>query len=111
MRVIKYFIRMQRLFFPLGLTFDDVLLLPGFSDFSRADINLSTNLTRKIKISLPLVSAPMDTVTESKLAISLAEKGGIGIIHRNLTIQNQAKEVVKVKQSRLADSANSPQVS
>lgn len=86
---------------PIGLTFDDVLLLPGYSDFSRQDINLSTNLTRHIKLSIPFVSAPMDTVTESKLAIALAKLGGIGIIHRNLTIENQAKEVKKVKAQKL----------
>lgn len=87
--------------FPLGLTFDDVLLLPGYSDFSRSDINLSTNLTKKIKLSLPFVSAPMDTVTESELAIELAKLGGIGIIHRNLSVENQASEVLKVKKERL----------
>lgn len=86
---------------PIGLTFDDVLLLPGYSDFSRQDINLSTNLTRHIKLSIPFVSAPMDTVTESKLAISLAKLGGIGIIHRNLTIEDQVKEVKKVKAQKL----------
>ncbi|MCL5970917.1 MAG: IMP dehydrogenase [Patescibacteria group bacterium] len=85
--------------FPQGLTFDDVLLLPNYSDFSRSDIDLSTNLTKKIKLSLPFVSAPMDKVTESKLAIALAKLGGIGIIHRNLTIEDQAKEVKKVKQA------------
>ncbi len=86
---------------PTGLTFDDVLLLPGYSDFSRSQIDLSTNLTRKIKLSIPFVSAPMDTVTEAKLAAVLAKLGGIGIIHRNLTIGDQAREVEKVKKQRL----------
>lgn len=87
--------------FPLGLTFDDVLLLPGYSDFSRSEINLSTNLTKKIKLSLPFVSAPMDTVTESELAIELAKLGGIGIIHRNLSIKDQAGHVRIAKQKKL----------
>ncbi len=87
--------------FKLGITFDDVLLLPGYSDFSRADIDLSTNLTRNIKLTLPLVSAPMDTVTESKLAIALAQLGGIGIIHRNLTVEAQAKQVELVSKKKL----------
>lgn len=85
----------------IGLTFDDVLLLPSYSDFTRAEIDLSANFTRKIKLSIPLVSAPMDTVTESKLAIALASMGGIGIIHRNLTIEDQAKEVKIVKNKKL----------
>lgn len=85
--------------FPIGLTFDDVLLLPGYADFSRQDIDLSIHLTKKIKLSLPFVSAPMDTVTESKLAIALAQLGGIGIIHRNLSVENQASEVQKVKKA------------
>lgn len=84
-----------------GLTFDDVLLIPGYSDFTRSDINLSTQLTKKIKLSIPFVSAPMDTVTESSLAIALAELGGIGIIHRNLTIGDQVKEVAEVKKRKL----------
>ncbi len=88
--------------FKLGITFDDVLLLPGYSDFSRSDITLDTFLTKNIKLSIPLVSAPMDTVTEAKLAIALAKLGGIGIIHRNLTIANQAMEVSKVKKIRSA---------
>lgn len=91
----------QKSALPLGLTFDDVLLLPGYSDFSRSQINLSTQLTKKIKLSIPFISAPMDTVTESKLAITLAKLGGIGIIHRNLTIENQVKEVKKVKVQKL----------
>lgn len=91
----------QKSILPLGLTFDDVLLLPGYSDFTRDQINLSTNLSKNIKLSLPVVSAPMDTVTESRLAISLARLGGIGIIHRNLTIEKQAEEVLKVKKLKL----------
>lgn len=85
----------------LGLTFDDILLLPGYSDFSRADIDLSSQLTKKIKLSIPFISAPMDTVTESKLAIALGKLGGIGIIHRNLTVSNQVEEVLKVKKEKL----------
>lgn len=87
--------------FQFGLTFDDILLMPGYSNFSRKDINLSTQLTKRIKLSIPLVSAPMDTVTESKLAIELAKLGGIGIIHRNLSIDKQALEVKKVKDKKL----------
>lgn len=82
-----------------GLTFDDVLLIPGGSTFKRSDISLRTKLTKKLSIDIPLVSAPMDTVTESALAITLCELGGIGIIHRNLTVEAQADEVKKVKQA------------
>lgn len=80
-----------------GLTFDDILLRPGYSDFKRKDISLHTKLTKKINLSLPFTSAPMDTVTESALAIALAKMGGIGFIHRNLTIENQASEIALVK--------------
>lgn len=87
----------QKNSFPLALTFDDILLLPGYAGFSRSDIDLSTKLTKNISLKLPLVSAPMDTVTESELAIELARLGGIGIIHRNLTIREQVSEVKKVR--------------
>ena len=87
--------------FPLALSFDDVLLLPGYADFQRQDIDLTTRLTKKITLQSPFVSAPMDTVTESKLAILLAEKGGIGILHRNLTVSHQADEVSKVRKKHL----------
>lgn len=79
------------------LTFDDVLLRPGYAGFDRSHITLKTKLTRRIELDAPFVSAPMDTVTESGLAIALARLGGIGIIHRNLTIDAQVGEVKKVK--------------
>ena len=80
-----------------ALTFDDVLLVPAHSDVLPKDVSLRTQLTRKISLNIPLVSAAMDTVTESRLAIALAQEGGIGIIHKNLTAQQQAAEVAKVK--------------
>ena len=82
-----------------GITFDDVLLLPARSDFVPAQADTRTRLTRNIAINIPLVSAAMDTVTESALAIALAQEGGIGIIHKNLSIEAQQREVVKVKRS------------
>lgn len=83
----------------IGLTFDDVLLVPGLAEFHPREVNVSSLLTRNIKINIPLVSAAMDTVTESELAISLAREGGIGILHKNLSIQRQAEEIDKVKRS------------
>jgi IMP dehydrogenase len=82
-----------------GITFDDVLLIPGKSDFVPIEANTSTQLTNNIRINIPIVSAAMDTVTESALAIALAQEGGIGIIHKNLTIEAQRREVAKVKRS------------
>ena len=82
-----------------GITFDDVLLLPGRSDFLPQQADTATRLTRKISINIPLVSSPMDTVTESALAIALAQEGGIGVVHKNLTIAQQTREVDKVKRS------------
>ena len=82
---------------PEGLTFDDILLLPGESDFLPKDADVSTHVTRTIRLNTPLVSAAMDTVTEARTAIAMAQAGGLGVIHRNLDISAQAGEVAKVK--------------
>jgi len=84
---------------PVGLTFDDVLLIPAESAILPSDTNVSTRLTERITLNIPLVSAAMDTVTESKTAIAMAQEGGIGIIHRNLPVATQAAEVERVKKS------------
>src|ERR1700751_3773546 len=84
---------------PEALTFDDVLLLPSRSDVVPALPNTQTQITRNIQLNIPIVSAAMDTVTESHMAIAIAQQGGIGIIHRNLTIKQQAQEGDKVKRS------------
>lgn len=83
----------------LGLTFDDVLLVPQYSEVLPKDIDVSTYLTNKIKLNIPLISSAMDTITESRLAIAIAREGGIGIIHKNMTIEKQATEVDRVKRS------------
>jgi len=82
-----------------GITFDDVLLEPAYSDVVPRDVDVRTQLTRTIRLNLPIVSSPMDTVTESDLAIALAQEGGIGIIHKNMSITEQTREVDKVKRS------------
>jgi IMP dehydrogenase len=86
-------------FFGEGLTFDDVLLLPAFSQVLPREVNIKTRLTKKIKLNIPLVSAAMDTVTEAVLAIALAREGGIGILHKNMSIENQVEQVRRVKRS------------
>ena len=81
----------------IGLTFDDVLLAPRHSKVLPKDVELTSRLTRDIQLNLPLLSAAMDTVTEARLAIALAQEGGIGIIHKNMSIEQQAQEVRQVK--------------
>ena len=82
-----------------GITFDDVLLVPRFSAVVPSEVDVSTRLTRGIQLKIPLVSSPMDTVTESEMAIALSQEGGLGVIHKNLSIDRQAEEVDKVKRS------------
>ncbi len=83
-----------------GLSFDDVLLVPARSEWAPRDVNLTTRLTRSLPLNMPLLSAAMDTVTESRLAIAIAQEGGIGIIHKNMTVEEQAEEVDRVKRSQ-----------
>ncbi|MEW6058377.1 MAG: IMP dehydrogenase [Bdellovibrionota bacterium] len=82
-----------------GLTFDDVLLLPAYSEVLPSQVSIETTLTRKLTLKIPLISAAMDTVTESKTAITMAQEGGLGVIHKNLSAEDQAMEVEKVKKS------------
>src|SRR5215213_6024171 len=87
-------------FASLGLTYDDVLLLPGFSDLNPSEIDTTSRLTREINLRIPLISAAMDTVTESRMAIAMARQGGIGVLHRNLSLEDQAYEVDLVKRTQ-----------
>ena len=82
-----------------GITFDDVLLVPSYSEVTPNMVELGTHLTKKIKLNVPIMSAGMDTVTEHRMAIAMARQGGIGIIHKNMSIEAQAEEVDKVKRS------------
>ncbi len=86
-------------FFTDGLTFDDVLLVPAYSEVLPRDVNISSRLTKSITLNIPMLSSAMDTVTEAKLAIALAREGGLGILHKNMTIEQQAEQVRKVKRS------------
>ena len=83
----------------VGLTFDDVLLLPAASDVLPGEVDTSAQLTRNIRVRIPLVSSPMDTVTEARMAIAMARQGGVGVLHRNLSIEDQAAQVDLVKRS------------
>jgi IMP dehydrogenase len=97
--MIERMIYMEGKFLKEGLTFDDVLLVPQKSEILPGQVDLKTQLTKRIKLNIPLMSAGMDTVTEAKMAISMAREGGIGIIHKNMSIEAQAMEVDKVKRS------------
>ena len=82
-----------------GLTYDDVLLVPAFSEVLPREVNIQTKFTRNITINIPVVSAAMDTVTESKMAIAMAQEGGIGVLHKNMSIEQQAAKVRRVKRA------------
>ena len=90
---------MHEKFGPVGITFDDVLLEPGYSSVVPAEVAVNTRLTARITLNMPLLSSPMDTVTESDMAIALAQEGGLGVIHKNMSIERQTEEVDKVKRS------------
>ena len=87
-------------FAAIGLTYDDVLLLPGETDVVPSEVDTTTRLTREIDLRIPLVSSAMDTVTESRMAIAMAREGGIGVLHRNLSIEDQAYQVDLVKRTQ-----------
>jgi len=87
------------LFSEQGITFDDVLLEPQYSEVVPSQADVGTNLTKRIRLTIPILSAPMDTVTEKEMAIALAREGGLGVIHKNMSIELQAEEVAQVKRS------------
>ena len=89
----------QEKFVKEGLTFDDVLLIPGESNVQPKEVDVSTWLTKKIRLNTPLITAAMDTVTEARMAIAISREGGVGIIHKNMTIEQQADQVDRVKRS------------
>jgi IMP dehydrogenase len=82
-----------------GLTFDDVLLEPGYSEIMPSEVDIGSQLTRSISLNTPIISSPMDTVTESDMAIAMAQLGGIGIIHKNMSVEQQSMQVDRVKRS------------
>jgi len=94
---IERLVAFERKFGKEGLTFDDVLLEPRFSEVVPAECSVATRLTKRISLNVPLLSSPMDTVTESEMAIAMAQEGGIGIIHKNMSPQQQARQVSQVK--------------
>ena len=100
---MSYISATEKLTFAESLTFDDVLLLPNYTDFSRDEVNLKSKLSSKIELRLPIISSPMDTVTMSEMAIYLAQNGALGIIHRNLSMQKQTQEVIKVKDTSVSN--------
>jgi len=90
---------MNQKFGPIAITFDDVLLQPSYSEVVPSEVDVRSRLTRRIPLNIPLLSSPMDTVTESELAIALAKEGGLGVIHKNMSIAAQTEEVNRVKRS------------
>src|SRR5206468_12312600 len=98
-RQVEQLLALEEKFAKEGLTFDDVLLVPAESHVLPNDVSTRTRFSRSIELAIPVVSAAMDTVTEARLAIALAREGGIGIVHRNLSIEDQVGEVDKVKRS------------
>src|ERR1700735_2860744 len=86
-------------FSPVGLTFDDVLLLPDHSDLMPSEADTGARITRKYRLRIPIVSSPMDTVTEARMAIAMARQGGVGVLHRNMSVEEQAQQVDMVKRS------------